>query len=334
MPRHRRIDIPGAIHHVITRGIERCVIFKDDADRKEFIERFAKALKETNASCYGWALMPNHFHLLIRTGDRSLSDLMRKVLSGYAVYFNARHKRRGYLYQNRYKSILCQEESYLLELVRYIHLNPLRAKIVENVVQLNKYLWCGHSVIMGNAEAPWQNVSEILSRFSGTLNGARHKYCEFIEDGVVFGHRDDLTGGGLRRSAGGWEGVLELKRNKEMWRGDERILGDGDFVNAVIEASEESLIKKEKMKQAGWNIDQLIEYVSKLLNTPKDKLCRRSKGAIATHGRSLVMFWAYSELGISGVEIARYFGITRPSVSVSIEKGRRYAEAEKHKLTI
>ena len=110
MPRNRRIDIPGAIHHVITRGIERGVIFKDSSDRKEFIERFAKALKETNATCYGWVLMPNHFHLLVRTGDRSLSDLMRKVLSGYAGYFNARHKRRGYLYQNRYKSILCQEE--------------------------------------------------------------------------------------------------------------------------------------------------------------------------------------------------------------------------------
>jgi REP element-mobilizing transposase RayT len=92
--------------------------------------------------------MPNHCHLLIRTGIKPLSDIMRKLLTGYAVYFNRRHKRSGYLYQNRYKSILCQEESYLLEVVRYIHLNPLRARIVKDIDVLNKYEWSGHAVLM------------------------------------------------------------------------------------------------------------------------------------------------------------------------------------------
>lgn len=325
MPRHRRIDIPGAIHHVITRGLERREIFKDDADRKEFIERFAKALQETQSSCYGWVLMPNHFHVVVRTGSRPLSDLMRKVLSGYAGYFNARHKRRGYLYQNRYKSILCQEESYLLELVRYIHLNPLRAKIVKDMSGLNRYPWCGHAVIMGNHAAPWQTVGEVLERFGPSRTAALQKYCAFVEEGKGHGKRDDLIGGGVRRSAGGWEGVTALKQKNELWRGDERILGDGDFVDAVIKASEEILQKKEKHRRAGWDIDRLVDHVSGMLGVSREALLRRSRGTVATQGRALVMYWAYCELGATGAEIARYFGITRPSVCVAIERGKQHA---------
>ena len=102
MPRQGRLNIEGGIYHVIQRGIERRDIFRDDADREEFINRLGKGLKETGHHCYGWALIPNHFHLLIRTGVKPLCDLMRKVLTGYAIYFNRRHNRKGYLYQNRY----------------------------------------------------------------------------------------------------------------------------------------------------------------------------------------------------------------------------------------
>ena len=108
MPRDKRINLPGVIYHVISRGIERRKIFIDKADREEFLRRLGDGLEKTSCQCIAWSLMPNHLHLLIRTGERALSDLMRKLLTGYAVYFNRRHKRHGYLYQNRYKSILCQ----------------------------------------------------------------------------------------------------------------------------------------------------------------------------------------------------------------------------------
>jgi REP element-mobilizing transposase RayT len=122
VPRKARIDAPGALHHIIVRGIEKSKIFKDHADRQSFIERIG------DIPCYAWALMPNHFHLLLKTGLTPNATIMRRLLTGYAVYFNRRHRRRGHLFQNRYKSILCQEYNYLLELVRYIHLNPLRDK--------------------------------------------------------------------------------------------------------------------------------------------------------------------------------------------------------------
>ena len=130
MPRKARIDAAGALHHIIVRGIERRKIFWDDTDRDSFVKRLGQVLAETQTDCFAWALIPNHAHLLLRTGLTPISGVMRRLLTGYAVEFNRRHRRHGHVFQNRYKSILCQEDPYLKELVRYIHLNPLRAKLV------------------------------------------------------------------------------------------------------------------------------------------------------------------------------------------------------------
>jgi len=149
MPRQPRLDAPGLIQHVMARGIERRKIFRDDDDRESFLQRFALILEETQTQCYAWALMPNHFHLLLRIGPTPLSKVMRRLMTGYAVTFNGRHRRRGHLFQNRYKSVICEEDPYLLELIRYIHLNPLRAKLVKDFKELDKYPWTGHSAILG-----------------------------------------------------------------------------------------------------------------------------------------------------------------------------------------
>ncbi|MBC8466430.1 MAG: transposase, partial [Deltaproteobacteria bacterium] len=149
MPRQPRLDAPGLLQHVMARGIERREIFKDDKDRKSFLERFAIILEETQTQCYAWALIPNHFHLLLRTGATPLSKVMRRLMTGYAVTFNIRHRRSGHFFQNRYKSVVCEEDPYLLELIRYIHLNPLRVKLVQDLKELDNYPWTGHSAIMG-----------------------------------------------------------------------------------------------------------------------------------------------------------------------------------------
>lgn len=113
MPRQARIDAPGAVHHIIARGIERGKIFRDDEDRENFISRLGDLINETKTQCFAWALIPNHFHLLLKTGTVPISTLMRRLLTGYAVNHNRRHFRSGHLFQNRYKSILCQEDAYL-----------------------------------------------------------------------------------------------------------------------------------------------------------------------------------------------------------------------------
>jgi len=170
MPRQPRLDAPGLLQHVMARGIERRKIFLDDNDRESFLERLAIILEETQTQCYAWAFIPNHFHLLLRTGPTPLSKLMRRLMTGYAVTFNKRHKRSGHLFQNRYKSIICQEDPYLLELIRYIHLNPLRAKLVQDLKELDKYPWTGHSAILGHCKNPL--VPEISDQDPGVRNQA------------------------------------------------------------------------------------------------------------------------------------------------------------------
>jgi len=134
----------------MVRGIERTSLFRDDRDRADFVARVA-ALAEAGAwTVLAWALLPNHAHLLLRTGSRPLPRNMRSLLTGYAGAFNRRHHRVGHLFQNRYKSILVEEEPYLRELVRYLHLNPLRAQVVPDLRRLDRYPWTGHSALLGS----------------------------------------------------------------------------------------------------------------------------------------------------------------------------------------
>jgi REP element-mobilizing transposase RayT len=133
MPRGPRLDALGVLHHVMVRGIERRPIFRDDADRADFVARLAELAQHGAVTVYAWALLPNHAHLLVRTGTRPLSRSLLSLLTGYAGTFNRRYKRTGRLFQNRYKSIVVEEEAYLLGMVRYLHLNPLRAGVVSDL---------------------------------------------------------------------------------------------------------------------------------------------------------------------------------------------------------
>jgi REP element-mobilizing transposase RayT len=207
MPRKARINAPGAFHHVIIRGIERRKIFRSDYDRANFVNRLAALIPETNTDCFAWALLDNHAHLLLRTGTVAVSVFMSRLLTGYAGWFNKKYRRHGQLFQNRYKSILCQEDPYLKELVRYIHLNPLRAGLVADIGKLDSHCWCGHGVLMSKAEQPWQNINYVLGLFSDKAREARRWYRQFVEKGISQGKRPDLVGGGLLRSSGGNKGV-------------------------------------------------------------------------------------------------------------------------------
>ena len=137
---------------------------------------------------------------------------MRRLIAGYAINFNLRHKRRGHLFQNRYKSIVCQEDLYLLELSRYIHLNPLRAEVVPDLEALNRYPWAGHSALTGQVERDWQDTGTIRGYFAGRRREAVRRYQVFVAEGVDLGRRPELVGGGLIRSLGGWSQGLSFRR--------------------------------------------------------------------------------------------------------------------------
>jgi putative transposase len=323
MPRQARIDAPGAAHHVIIRGIERRNIFRDNRDRNDWLERLGTILDETGTPCFAWSLMSNHVHLLFRTGPVPLATVMRRLLTGYAVSFNRRYRRHGQLFQNRYKSILCQEDPYLKELVRYIHLNPLRVGIVKDMSGLGRYAFCGHSALMGHQDRPWQDTGYVLKLFAKRISVARRRYREFVERGISAGRRPDLVGGGLLRSSGGWQAVKSLRGAGQRIKGDERILGDGDFVTAVLKASQDELERKAEYQSKGFDFDCLAEHVGKLLGMKVEEVLKAGRYPQTVKARSILLFWAHRELGIPTVDLAKRLNISQPSVSQSVKRGEK-----------
>ena len=325
MPRKSRIDAPGALHHVIVRGIERKKIFRSDYDRENFLNRLSELIPETRTDCFAWALIPNHFHLLLRTGSVPIAVLMNRLLTGYAGWFNKKYKRHGQLFQNRYKSFLCQEDLYLKELVRYIHLNPLRAGLVADMKELDKHPWCGHSVVMHKTSHAWQNTDYVYGLFSDQKKEARTRYRAFVEKGVSDGKRPDLTGGGLLRSAGGWAALKGIRKAGIRIKGDERILGDSDFVIHVLKAADEQLEQKYALKAKGYDFDCTVQRVAKVLDMEPDKVTGYGKSPHTVKARALLCFWAHRKLGLTTVEISAKLKLCQSAISRLSRRGETIA---------
>jgi len=333
MPRSARLDAPGTVHHIMIRGIERRRIFRDNKDRENFIKRLSVILPETDTSCYAWSFLNNHAHFLFRSGETGISKVMRRLLTGYAVTFNRRYKRHGQLFQNRYKSIICQEDSYLKELVRYIHLNPLRVGLVPNITELNRYPYCGHSALTGRISRKWQDTGYVLAIFGKTLKRARNAYLNFVTAGTSMGRRPELVGGGLIRSLGGWKEVKNLKLNKQARiKCDERILGDSDFVSEVLEQANERYERKYRLKTLGYDIWRAEQKVIKLFDIEKEGLYSQTRKKSISEARSLFCYWCVRELGESMTSMAKLLGLSQPAVSYCVERGGLIAKKEKYDL--
>lgn len=332
MPRQSRLDTPGALHHVIARGNERRKIFEDKRDCKEFLIRLGDILSGTETICYAWAIIPNHFHLLLRTGSFPVSTLMRRLLTGYAIYFNRRHRRYGHLFQNRYKSILCQEDPYFQELVRYIHLNPLRAKLVSGIGALDKYPYSGHRALMGMVKNEWQDTEYVLGWFGKGIKQGRSRYHDFMKEGVSMGKRPELTGGGLVRSVGGWVNLMEMRRAKVFVKGDERILGEGDFVEQMLQKSGEAFERKSLLKSQGWDLDKLAAYVANLLEIDISVVWSAGKHRHIVEARSLLCYWAVRDLGVSMTSLAKRVKLSVAAITQSVERGERLKEEKSYRF--
>jgi REP element-mobilizing transposase RayT len=332
MPRKARIDAPGALHHIICRGIERREIFDDDADRGNFLERLANILKETSTPCYAWALIPNHFHLLLRTGKVPITTVMRRLLTGYAVSFNRRHGRYGHLFQNRFKSILCQENIYLKELVGYIHLNPLRAKQVAEFKDLVKYPYSGHSVLMGKKKRDFQDTDYVLRLFGDNAGEARRKYREYIRKRVRLGRRAELVGGGLVRSSGGWGVIKAMGKARIHLKGDERILGDSDFVKEVLAEQKERLERRYLLQSQGYDIERVVERVAEVFKIEPKEILKPGNQPLRVKARSVVCYFAVRELGMSGTSVGQLLGMGQSAVSRAVSRGERLSEELKLSL--
>ena len=320
MPRGARLDAPGTLHHVIVRGIERGAIFQDDKDRAEFVRRLRELAKGSGTTFYAFAMMTNHVHLLLKSGKTGLSTFMRRLLSGYAQYYNRRHQRVGHLFQNRYRSIICEEEAYFSQLVAYIHLNPLRAGIVSSLEELASYLWSGHSVLMGKQVCDWFDRDYTLQFFGSKEGSAKNAYLKFLESEMKIDREQELTGGGLVRSHGGWSNVLSMRKQGLKELGDERILGSGEFVQSILDEAEESF----KRQVSG---NERIELMRKEIDT----VCQRSGCTVEMlrsggrrsplpELRKEIARKFVEEFGVSLAETARQLGVTTSAVCVMLRR--------------
>lgn len=320
MPRQARLDAPGTLHHVMIRGIEGKSIFRDNRDRKEFVTRLGNLRKETGTRVLAWSLLKNHCHLLLFSGPSGLALFMRRLLTGYAQGFNRRHRRRGHLFQNRYKSIVCEEDPYLLEVVRYIHLNPLRASLVKNLGELDLYPWSGHRVLMGREKNDWQEREYVLRQFHIREKAAIRIYRQFMEEGKDRGRRPELVGGGLIRRMGGWSEVLSLRGQGEKVEYDARILGGGDFVSDILREAEQRVKRYLPAREKGALKGRIIKEMCKKEKVGEGELRLGGQARRVSRVRAKIAWRLNREYGIPPAEIARDLGVCTSAIGKAVRK--------------
>jgi len=331
MPRGSRLDAPGAAHHVMGRGLEGRAIFSSKSDYEHFVERLGHVLNQGGARCLAWALMPNHYHLLLRTGGVPLTRMMSRLLTSYALAFNKRHGRQGYLFQGRYLSLLAEDDASLLARVRYIHLNPLRAGLVEGPGDLETYAWSGHAVVTGKRRAPWQDVESVLERFSGDRPDSIEAYRRFVAEGVgLAGPTTGSERAGIIRKAGEWEIVpVGAPGNRA---GEESVEGEDAFIHAALEAEQDREERRSRLRREGWTPARVIARAGEVYGIGEDMVYGAGKKPAQVRARALACKWLVDDLGLSGAAVGRLLRVSQPTVSQQAARGRGLATELGHRL--
>jgi putative transposase len=265
MARRARAEVEGGLYHVITRGNNRRQIFNSPPDYEKFLSLLAVQKTKLPFFLYAYCLMTNHVHLLIERQANTIGKIMHRVLTGYSQYYNRRYRRVGHLLQGRHKAILCQSDRYLSELVRYIHLNPVRAKMV---AQPEQYKWSGHRAYLGLQPAGIVDVEPVLRHFGAKKSVAREAYRQFVAAGMRFGHQE------------------------EFYLADEgRILGAEEFVDATIHRLGETrrgVREGDPLKASKeFNAVGLLEAVEKICRVPRREFCGPGKSAASVIAKEM-----------------------------------------------
>ena len=319
MPRQARLDAPGTLHHVIVRGIERRRIVGTTRTGSDSWGGLGELARETGTQVYAWSLMPNHVHLLVRSGSAGLPGFMRRLLTGYAVTYNRRHRRHGHLFQNRYKSIVCDEDSYFTELVRYIHLNPLRAKLVPDLGALDRYAWSGHAAVTGSVPYPWQDTAYLLGFFGQNRREAVRSYRRYVEEGFPSGGdrtwwEEDWCA--LWAAGPPWR-ALDARGGR---RTDERILGSGNFVEMVIHEAEEKTRREFSRGERNGEARRLLESACRKAGVSVGELRSGSRRGSLGRLRSSLACEIVAKVGMPLADVARELGVSTSAVCKALSR--------------
>jgi len=326
MPRQARLDYPGLMHHVMVRGLNRQVIFKDKDDYAEFLARVAAALTRSSVEILAWALMPNHLHFLLRSGAYGMAPFLRRLLTGYALTFNRRHRRVGYVYQGRYKSLICDEEEYLLTLVRYIHLNPVSGGLVPSLQALRGYPFTGHSTLMGMSKHPWQSIDDVLGRFGVQAGHARQHYERYLQEGLPEVRRQptDILGAGLVEQLR--QNALRHRRDEDRAFQDPRILGESDFVSRVWQETEERERLQRQLKHGKKELRSIAKHIASAYAIPERSLFERGRQPVVSQAKAAFIFAGVDYLGQTVQAMARLTRMSAPAASKAKHRGAEAKE--------
>ena len=302
MARKPRIEYEGAFYHVITRGNQKQKIFKNPLDYRKFIEILIGYKQRYHFHLYAYILMSNHVHLLIETRDIPLSKILQGVNQRYTMYYNRRYKTVGHLFQGRYKAILCDRDRYLLALLKYIHYNPLRAKIAES---LDQYPWSSHRAYFTKSErSEFLDTDLVLRMFSENKSRARKQYAMFMNDGATVKPEDIYA------------------------TIDQRLLGDERFVEKVVEKHEGEIKKARRKKE--YTLPRIAREIERQYGVSLEALRSWRRLLNILTARRLFSILA-KEYGYSGREIAAYLRKDPAAVTAYLRSG---ADVQKEVMVV
>jgi len=304
MPRKARLIVPGAVHHVMSRGIDARPIFRHEKDKYKLLSLIEKNIQKSGYLLYAWSFMDNHYHLALRINNYSFKKFMGAINGPYAQYFRKKLKTRGSLFQDRPKTIVCQDQNYLQELIRYIHLNPIRAGQIKSLSRLATYKWTGHSVLMGKNILDFQNCVDILRRFSRNTSVARKAYEQFCLQGVD-SENDDFT-------------LQMMKINRDIQDNQDTgsfVIGNPEFVKKVLNEAEEIKQRLSRASVDGITIENIAAEICKQEGVEIRDLLRKGRANKLAQVKASIASVAHQKYQIPVVQIASYFNVSPPAVS-------------------
>ncbi len=299
----------------MARCIDGHLLFRDDEDRDRFLSLLRIYVNKTECRCYAWALMPNHYHLLLRQGSNHLWQIMKPLNMRYAQYHGKKYGRRGPLFMDRYKSIITQDQNYIQELVRYIHLNPLRAGICPSLRALESYPWCGHGALAGRHHNKFQDTAAVLTRFGKRSAAARNAYRQFIQEGSNADNQELLR---LVRSS---NAGTEKGRESHRW-----VIGDPEFVRRVVHQSHAQRLRLQDVDQRRMLLEKTKVSVCRAWNVPPELLHIRHRGGSVSKARKAFSFICREKHGMPTSAIAHYLRISPGAASNLCREGRKFSE--------
>lgn len=274
MARKTRIEFEGALYHVIVRGNQKRKVFKSDDDFRSYLDILQRYKARYPFSLYAYVLMSNHIHLLMETGKIPLNKILQGINQSYTMYFNRKYKTVGHLFQGRYKSILCEKDAYLLALVKYIHLNPVRAKIAQSP---DDYLWSSHKAYVGSAsKSELVDTEHVLKMFSEVAGSARRLYRSFMGEAVVISKKDVYC------------------------TVDQRMIGGSVFVEETV--AKHKLVIEQKRKKHECSLEEIAAAIERQRGITLEDMRSRSRTREIAVCRRLFSIFA-SEYGYMGKDI-------------------------------